>query len=112
MHSADLFLETDWSWAAYISYFYGRDTISLIDLSARAEGADALLRTVEALILERHRSGGRVFIEDLDSYSSPQQEWLVALTGLSPAAFDSFAQQPAFRCAGQTIEQLVLKETK
>ncbi|MBO9326915.1 MAG: hypothetical protein J7463_16605 [Roseiflexus sp.] len=112
MHPADLFLETDWSWAPYVRYFYGRDTISLIDLSARTEDTNALLRVIETLILERHQLGGRVFIEDLDAYPSSQQEWLVALTGLSPAAFDSFAQQPSFRCAGQTIERLVLKGTK
>lgn len=112
MDSTDLLLETDWSWGGYVSYFYGRDTVSLIDLSGRAQSADALLATLTMMVRERQEAGGRVFIEDIDSYPLSQQEWLATHAGLSLAAFDSFDQQPAFRCNGCTIEQLILKDTR
>ncbi|WP_299757115.1 hypothetical protein [uncultured Chloroflexus sp.] len=66
--AGDVFLETDWSFGGYLSYFYECDTVRLIELSARVNGNNALVAAIAEVTRERQTSGGRVFIADLDSY--------------------------------------------
>lgn len=108
LRAGDVFLETDWSFGGYLSYFYGCDTVSLIDLSARVNGDHALVAAIAEVIRARQTSGGRVFIEDLDSYGPAQQAWFFTHTGVAHTALHSFRQQPAFVCAGRQFEQLAL----
>lgn len=108
LRTGDVLIETDWSFGGYLSYFYGGNTLSLIDLSARVNGDSALVTTIAEVIRERQTSGGRVFIEDMDSYGPAQQAWFFTHTGVAHTALHSFHQQPAFMCANRRFEQLAL----
>lgn len=108
LRTGDVLIETDWSFGGYLSYFYGGNTLSLIDLSARVNGDSALVTTIAEVIRERQTSGGRVFIGDMDSYGPAQQAWFFTHTGVAHTALHSFHQQPAFVCANRRFEQLAL----
>ncbi|OAN48579.1 hypothetical protein A6A03_07330 [Chloroflexus islandicus] len=112
LRTGDLLIETDWSFGGYLNYFYGCDTVSLIDLSARVNDDSALVAAIADVIRERQTRGGRVFIEDLDSYGPAQQAWFFTHTGVAHTALHSFPQQPAFVCANRRFEQLTLSASR
>lgn len=110
MQPSDLLLETNWSWGAYVSYFHGRDTLSMIDLAGRTRNAAGSLDRVAAEIRQREQAGGKVYIEDLDVAAPAQREWFTRYTGIDPDALQVFEQHAAYQCGDYTLEQLTLSD--
>lgn len=103
----DLFVATDWNWADYLSYFYGRETLNMIYVVAHLGDKDKAYAEAKARIEETRRRGGVAYIMEVTSYPPEFIRWLAAQTGLGSEDLWALAGQPAFDCEGVAFREAV-----
>lgn len=108
MRPEDIFVSYDWSWDGYLSYLYGRNSISLIGNSSYFKRKEDFLDAINSEVSRVQGNGGNVYAPDLESYSSGYLDWLQSQTGLSRAELARFSSAPSFSCAGLSVRRLAL----
>jgi hypothetical protein len=96
MHPNDLLIAAEWGWPDYLEYLHGRMSLSLIGNAASVDGELARV----------HRTGGKAFMLDPETYSDAHLSWLQSQSGVSRKDLIRLADAPAFSCYGRRIFSL------
>lgn len=102
----DLLIATDWNWAGYVRYFYGKTTLSTLNLSTKSSTTEELMEQLDQAIRTTRDAGGVTYMVDPAGYSAEHLQWLAAQTGIDSAQLQRFELYPAFQCSQVLIARV------
>jgi hypothetical protein len=106
LNPRDIFLSTDWNWAEYLGYFFGRKEISVINWAATFGDPRLALDNIWQLLLKVQGAHGDAYVTDLAAYSSEHLQWLQSTTGIGPRELSPYQGPAAFVCQGIILRQV------